>query len=382
MSVPLPTPVSVLEPSGLLYGSELALLEILGALDPGAFQIEAVLPRAAPLAAHLRRSGVTCRELLGATTAKRSRWKRLLGYARLARHWFRHRPALVYVNQGGILRPAAAIARQLRIPVLCQVQTLEDARWVSRLTAQHHLVSTFVCNSQFIADHCTVPVGRRSTVYLGYKPKGLRRPLPLPSPCHGLLEVTVLGRVCEGKGHYFIVEAARLLKQANLRRFHFRFVGDAATPAEGLRIKTLVKRHRLTEWIEFRGYRDDVAAEFAATHLLAIPSFAKPFGRIFCEAAEAQVPVILADAGGLGELARHFNAGVRFPAGDVGAFIQCLQSIASNYDTVRNGFQTAGTRMLHSLDFSSYLNVIGDLMRRAANGAPVSVQWLGLGSRP
>ena len=47
MSVPLPTPVSVLEPSGLLYGSELALLEILGALDPGAFQIEAVLPRAA-----------------------------------------------------------------------------------------------------------------------------------------------------------------------------------------------------------------------------------------------------------------------------------------------------------------------------------------------
>jgi len=38
--------------------------------------------------------------------------------------------------------------------------------------------------------------------------------------------------------------------------------------------------------------------------------------------------------------------------------------------------------MLHSLDFSSYLNVIGDLMRRAANGAPVSVQWLGLGSRP
>ena len=108
----------------------------------------------------------------------------------------------------------------------------------------------------------------------------------------------MLGRVCEGKGHYFIVEAARLLKQANLRRFHFRFVGDAATPAEGLRIKTLVKRHRLTEWIEFRGYRDDVAAEFAATHLLAIPSFAEPFGRIFCEAAEAQVPVILADAGG------------------------------------------------------------------------------------
>lgn len=46
------------------------------------------------------------------------------------------------------------------------------------------------------------------------------------------LEVGLLGRICEGKGHYLVVEAAQRLKALNSADFHFRFIGDAATEGE------------------------------------------------------------------------------------------------------------------------------------------------------
>jgi len=372
-----PLRISVVEPSGLLYGSELALLDILDGLERSDFRIEVILPRRAPFAELLSKAGIAFRQVLWAGSWRQPRWKKLCSYLRLARIWLRDRPSLIYVNQGGILRPVAGIARRFRIPILCQVQTLEDARWVSRLKAQHAAVSTFVCNSQFIARQCAVPHDRLSTVYYGYRSRGLR-PSPAPFlPDKRPLEVGLLGRMCESKGHYFVIEAVGVLKKASQRGFHFRFIGDAASSEEGRRIEALVKDQGLAEWIEFRGYRRDIAAEFAQLHILAIPSLAEPFGRIFCEAAEAELPAILADSGGLGELARRFRLGWRFPPGSVNDFLQGLQTMGADYEETRKQFAAGANRMLGALDYPAYLAIIRQLLARAALGAPVSLEWLG-----
>jgi glycosyltransferase involved in cell wall biosynthesis len=281
------------------------------------------------------------------------------------------------VNQGGILRPVAAIARRLRIPILCQVQTLEDARWVSGLESCHPNVASFVCNSQFVAAQCHVPKDRLSTIYYGYKPKGLRREWAASRGTPSRVAVGLLGRICESKGHYLVIEVARRMKAAGLPPIHFRFVGEAPTGEERAKVRGLVESAGLTDWIDFRGYQANLAEEFGAKDILVVPSQAEPFGRVFCEAAEAGVPVLLADSGGLGELSRRFQCGERFQAGDVDDFVIQLTRMAADPGQCRHEFQPGAARMLSSLDMTKYLAVMKDLIHRSAQGLPVSVTWLG-----
>src|ERR1035437_2733084 len=210
------TRVSIVEPSGLLYGSELAFLEILEALDRSRFSAEVVLPAGSPFSERLRAVGVPFLELLRPMAHRASRLKKLLTYWRLAEHWRLQRPDLIYVNQGGILRPIAAIAKRFKLPLLCQIQTLADARWVSNLAGTHTQVSAFVCNSRFIAAQCRLPKDRLSIVYLGYNPKGLGREWVARPPPPARLDVGLLGRICETKGHYLVIEAARRMKAAGV----------------------------------------------------------------------------------------------------------------------------------------------------------------------
>ena len=269
------------------------------------------------------------------------------------------------------------MARRSRIPILCQVQTLEDAQWVGTLRAQHPAVSTFVCNSQFIARHCAVPGNQLSTVYHGYQPKALQRERRAGRLNPERLQVGLLGRICESKGHYFVIKAACKLKAQARIPIHFRFVGEAPTAEERTRVRRLVEEDGLADTIEFRGYRTELAAEFAGMDLLVVPSQAEPFGRVFCEAAEARVPVLLADSGGLGELSRRYDAGMRFTPGDEQGFCDQLQVIADSYGSVWAAFAVAGARMLRALDFKAYLGVVNDLISCAASGRHISQDWLG-----
>ena len=376
-----PLKISVVEPSGGLYGSEFALLDILEQLNPAEFQVEVILPRNSPFAERLQKCNITQQALLWPKSHTQPRWKKILSYLQLARHWSRTKPNLIYVNQGGILRPVVAIAKRLHIPILCQVQTLEDARWLSSLKSLHTHVSTFICNSQYIAEQCLVPKDRLTTLYYGYKPKGLSPATRATAPGTNLFQIGLLGRICEGKGHFFIAEVARLLKASGSRQFHFRFIGSPDNPAEGQRLEALIKKHGLEEWIERRGYQQNIAAEFAQLHLLAIPSLAEPFGRIFCETAEARVPALLADSGGLGELSRRFDAGIRFAPGNAADFVGQLQWVVANYETVQNEFEQAGQHMLAALDLDAYVSVMKELLIQTATGRPVSINWLGTPSQ-
>lgn len=115
----------------------------------------------------------------------------------------------------------------------------------------------------------------------------------------------------------------------------------------------------------------------AQIDLLVIPSAAEPFGRILCEAAEAGVPVLLADSGGLGELSHRFGVGVRFNPGDVVDFIRRLHDVRRDYHRTRVEFLSGAQRLLTALDMDTYLSVMENLIRRAAAGECTSQRWLG-----
>lgn len=367
--------VSIVEPSGLLYGSELALLDILECLNRTRFAPEVILPHQSALSERLRAADIPFRELLFPMAHQTAKIRKAVTYLNLAQYWWRHRPDLIYVNQGGILRPVAAIAKWLNLPILCQVQTLADARWVSGLPAIHKQVSTFVCNSRFIRAEIKVPPARLSLLYQGYKPKGLSgkwREAPQRP-----LQIGLLGRICETKGHYLLVEVARRLKEASTSAYHFRFIGDAATVAERKRIQDLVTAKGLADLIEFRGYRTDIGAELASLDLLAIPSIGEALGRVFFEAAEARLPVLMSADGGLAELSANFGVGVLFKTGSASDFLAKLKEIHARYAAVAQRFSVAAESMLATLDLGAYVRVIEQLLAGAAARHTVALTWLG-----
>ena len=367
--------ISIVEPSGLLYGSELALLDILERLDRTRFAPEVILPGQSLFSERMRAANIPFQELLPPLAHQTGKFRKALAYVNLARHWWRHRPDVVYVNQGGILRPVAAIARRLNLPLLCQVQTLEDARWVSGMTSLHQQVSIFICNSNFIAAETKVPKDRLSMLYYGYKMKGL--PVSRRRGDRQPLEVGLLGRISESKGHYLVLEAARRLKEASSTAYHFRFIGDAPAVTERKRIQDLVMAQGLEDMIEFRGYRTDIGTELAELDLMVIPSVAEPFGRIYCEAAEARLPVLVSDGGGLGELAKYFRAGLLFSSGNAADFLAKLTDLRANYETRRKEFDVAAGNMLAALDLTEYVKVMEKLLTQAAKRQPTALIWRG-----
>jgi glycosyltransferase involved in cell wall biosynthesis len=372
-----PLNMSIVEPSGSLYGSELSLLEILSGLSKGAFLPEVILPVNAAFSPYLKEANVPHLAYLRHPAHSRSRIGKLWSYLRIARHWSRKKPDLIYINQGGILRPISMIAGYLGIPVLCQIQTLEDAQWVSRLTRYHNRVSVFVCNTRFIAENSHVPTERRATVYLGYKPKGLRIPGRPITPTSGQLRVGLLGRICEQKGHNLVIQAAEKLQKDRSSKYRFCFIGETATERERVDFETRIKRSEASDIIELRGYRKNIKDELARLDLLIIPSVSESFGRILCEAAEAEVPVLLADSGGVGELSHRFNLGVQFKSDNVDDFIMQLHYIADNYEFVRQQFMTDAKRILAALNFESYISIIENIIEASALDKPTSITWLG-----
>lgn len=369
--------ISVVEPSGNLYGSEYCLLDILESLNLKVFQPEVILPINSSFSKHLIKIEIPCIEILQKEAHRHSCFRKIFSYLKMATHWLKTRPDLIYINQGGILRPVVFLGKRLNIPIICQIQTLEDAQWVSSVNGYHETVSAFICNSKFIAEHTKVSSDKRSVIYYGYKWKNFHTPrktAPLPK---NSMEIGLLGRISKSKGHYFILDAARYLKKMKSSAFHFRFIGDAATKEESTAIHTTVAQNGLSDLIEFRGYRENIGEELAKLDLMVIPSVAEPFGRIICEAAEAKVPVLLSNSGGLGELSCRFNVGMRFVPENADDFLAKLNYTKENYQIVQKDFNIGADRLLKALDMKSYMRIIENLLLKATTGCPVAMNWFG-----
>lgn len=369
-----PIRIAVIEPSGNLYGSELALLDILTGLDPAAFAPRVYLPVGAAFSARLADAGVPFEELLLPRSHTQSRWRKALTYLRLVGRLRRQRPDLLYVNEAGILRPVLWIAGRLRLPILCQVTTLEDARWISSLTGNDQRVMAYVCNSDFTAAQTEVRAAAKSVLYNGYRPKGLwtagvARP-------RAPFRAGILGRICELKGHDLVLEALVLLRARRPElRWEVRFIGDTLTAQEWPVWAERIRRADLASVVQPRGYRQEIKAELADLDLLLIPSQGEAFGRILCEAAEAGVPVLLANSGGLGELSHRFGIGERHTPGDAADLARQLMAIREDYAAVAARFESGATRLLGALDYDAYLVTVSSIIRSVAGRNPIALRW-------
>jgi glycogen(starch) synthase len=125
------------------------------------------------------------------------------------------------------------------------------------------------------------------------------------------------GRLVHEKGVQTLLRAVRTLRETHPG---LRLV-VAGTGHHEAALRALTRRLRLVRAVDFVGFvtETELPALLAAADAVVVPSFYEPFGIVALEAACAGAPLVVAETGGLADLAAAGVAVASFPAGDVEA---------------------------------------------------------------
>lgn len=104
-------------------------------------------------------------------------------------------------------------------------------------------------------------------------------------------------------------------------RFH---IGGAGSHRQ--RLERRARELGVAERVTFLGFLDDEQLRnyYAASDLVIVPSLYEPFGMVALETMAAGTPVAVADTGGLQEVVRDGDTGLRFVPGDASACAEAM----------------------------------------------------------
>lgn len=363
--------ILIIEPSGKLYGSEMVLHDILRNISREKYDFTIALPKNSLFSQRLDEISIRHKSILTISSLK----AKLISYFKIFSNLLFNKTDLIFINQAGILRPISLINKCFNIPIVCEVSTLEDAIWVNALKQKHFKqVKSFICNSEFIADKLQVSPEKKSTLYYGYQHKNLN---PVIRSETSPFNIVLLGRISVSKGHFLLVDAIHELAQRGTTQVMVYFVGDAPSQEIENEIRAKIDQYQLNDYFVFRGFQTNISEELSNKNLMVIPSVQEPFGRIFCETAEAKLPTIVANSGGLGELASKFNIGIQFKGNNSNDLADKIMFSIDHFKEIKNDFETKAEEMLQKLDMSSYIKEIEDILDDAIQGKKNNNEWYG-----
>lgn len=134
--------------------------------------------------------------------------------------------------------------------------------------------------------------------------------------------IFALGRLHPNKAFDVLLEA--------LARVPDAYLWLAGEGPERTALESLAARLGVKPRVRFLGWREDVAALYAAANVFVCPSRHEPLGNVVIEAWAQGKPVIAADAIGPGTLIQHGKTGLLFPVDDASALAAALVRLLSN----------------------------------------------------
>ena len=185
---------------------------------------------------------------------------------------------------------------------------------------------------------------------------------PAPEPA-GPPVVLMASRLLWEKGVEEFVEAARRLRARGVSA-RFVLVGE---PEAGH--PTAVPRAALERWrdagiVELPGWRRDVPALLAESHIVCLPSFyGEGIPRILIEAAACGRPIVTTDSPGCREAARDGRSGLLVPPRDAGALAAALAALLEDAPR-RAAMGAAGRALAARFSIERVIEANLDLHRR------------------
>jgi glycosyltransferase involved in cell wall biosynthesis len=376
--------VVYLNPTGILGGAEMCLLDLLAVLRearPG-WSLRVVLGDDGPLRPAVEGLGVTCKLFplpgklaalgdagLGQESGRLALAARTaagalpaLSYLRRLRRWLRaEKPDLVQTN-GMKAHVLGAWASPRGVPVVWHLHDYLGSRPVMarllRISARRGVFVRGVAVSHSVAADAAQVLGARVPVEPVYNAIDLDRFAPgpgdgawldaragLPVAPAGTVRVGLVATYAIWKGHdVFLDAAARIVAELPAR---FYIVGGPLYRSTGSQFDPEVLRARasalgLSGRLGFLGYQPDQVAAYRALDVVVHASTRpEPFGRVIVEAMACGRAVIAARGGGAAELFEDGTSALGCPPGDPEALAQAMTRLIAD-PALRHSLGTAG----------------------------------------
>jgi glycosyltransferase involved in cell wall biosynthesis len=175
------------------------------------------------------------------------------------------------------------------------------------------------------------------------------------SESDGVPVVTFAARLLKPKGVYEFVAAAERLRQSGVQA-RFLLVGDVDPGNTSSATAAEIDRWRAEGVVEVLGHRSDIAAIFAASNLVVLPSYyGEGLPRVLAEAAACGRAVVTTDMPGCRDAIEPGKTGVLVPPRDVGSLCQAIRDLLS--DPVRRKQMGAAGRALAEREYGIELVV-------------------------
>jgi glycosyltransferase involved in cell wall biosynthesis len=173
-----------------------------------------------------------------------------------------------------------------------------------------------------------------------------------PLPFSGLLSddqrvndppvIAMLAVLEERKGHRFLLDAARVLKDRG-RRIRYVFAGDGSHKAQ---LQRTVQRLRLEEDVSFVGFVRDVPKLVSSIDVLVLPSLYEGLGLAALEGMAAGKPVVATRVGGLVESIVDGETGFLVPPQDGVALADAIEKLVADPSMARAMGRKGAARVL------------------------------------
>ena len=352
-----------LDHTARMGGGEIALLNLVCALNRRRYRPVVVLASDGPLAEKLRAARVealivpldpavldTRKDSIGPRSLLHlgRAWACVRYTLRLARLVRRLGADLIHTNSLKSDLYGGAAGRLAGIPVIWHVRDSIDSHYLPpRVAAAFRLLARFLPRAVIANSESTLrtlaakPQQVTATVYSGvagsaaypqvvhdgYDARVFDAGQPLPSSKDILpAMITLVGRIAEWKGQHVFIDAA----SAVLARFpdtRFQIVG---APLFGeyeyeQSLHQAVAARGLQGRIAFLGFREDVPALLAqATIVVHASTLGEPFGQVVIEGMAAGKPVVATDGGALPEIVLPGETGLLVPMGNAPAMAAAI----------------------------------------------------------
>ena len=338
------TNILIVDPSGLLWGSERSLILLLKHLPKNQFTPYLCCPLNSKLSRAAADIGVKTAGWISADLHKRGLLAKLFSLAGILIACITARPKTIHINQAGATRYGALFAKFLHIGLLIHVRLLDEVQLAVRRTAKVERVK-FVAISSAVRKKLVGEGASPKSIHTVFNPIEIsgdatnRKTTPLATP--GAATLIFIGRICKQKGIEVLLDAMKMTmnRHPNLKLL---VLGDSfgAQNDKGLDYLQAMKQRccelGLQERTRFAGFIADITEDLAKSDILVMPSSNEAWGRVICEAMITGVPVVGSDEGGIPEIIGDNERGFLFPAGSATGLAAAIeQMIECNDEALR-----------------------------------------------
>jgi len=183
----------------------------------------------------------------------------------------------------------------------------------------------------------------------------------------GAMRLVCVGRLCEQKGQLLLIAAMRKVLDRGTA-FELVLAGDGEMRAD---LEALIGELRLEAHVRITGWisGEQVREEILGARALVLASFAEGLPVVIMEAMALRRPVLSTFVAGIPELVVPGKCGWLFPAGDVDALADAIQScLAASVDELDAMGLAARARALARHDIDVEAARLHGLVRQALNG--------------